>query len=196
MIFSISGSCVHKEERFVVLEAAGIGYKVFCSARTLSQLNSDSQPIHLFTHLQVAEDKLDLFGFTELAQLRFFERLISLSGVGPRTALAVFDVAPFADILSAIAAGRADLLSSAPGVGPKTAQRIILELQRSISQFQSSQSDVSHMQDQLDAVEALVSLGYKREQARQAVGQVSPDFTNAQDTVKAALKILTRRTIS
>jgi Holliday junction DNA helicase RuvA len=177
----------------VVIDVSGVGYKVCVSGRTLQQLPPLGTSCSLFTHLNVAEDKLDLYGFLDHTQLRFFEQLISVSGVGPRSALAILDVAPLPDLVEAISTGRGDLLSRANGIGAKTAERIVLELKNKIVSLGVSAGNSSFLQEQIDVIDALVSLGYRRDQAQSALSQLSPETTDVEQKLKSALKILAQR---
>jgi len=127
MIYSVRGRVSDKKDQFAVVALAGIGLKVFCPPRALAGLRTGEEA-EFFCHLHVREDILDLYGFPLEDELRLFEQLISVSGVGPRSALAIMEVSDLDGLTSAIQAGRPDLLTRAAGVGRKTAERIVLEL--------------------------------------------------------------------
>ncbi|MDP2598768.1 MAG: Holliday junction branch migration protein RuvA [Candidatus Liptonbacteria bacterium] len=209
MIYSISGKLTAKGAHFAVVDVAGIGLKVFASGRTLGALPAvgvnvrpseergsterTSANVKFFTHLHVREDSLDLFGFLGAEELDFFELLISVSGVGPKSALSVMDVAELKNLSAAIKEGRPDLLTRASGIGRKTAERIILELRTKVSAEKSGVT-VGKMDTDVDLVETLVGLGYRREQAKSALQKVDEKIIDLEDRLKAALKILGNKT--
>jgi Holliday junction DNA helicase RuvA len=189
MIYSIFGKYVMKGPHFAVVESAGLGLKIFTNGRTLAKITDVGSAVKFFTHLHVREDALDLFGFTSAEELAFFELLISVSGVGPKSALAIMDVAELTSLLAAIKEGRPDLLTKASGVGTKTAERIIIDLRNKV-RSEKSELVVGKMDTDADLVETLVGLGYRREQAKAALGKVDDKITNLEERLKAALKVL------
>jgi len=192
MIYSVSGKLALKEASFAVVEAGGLGLKLFASKQTLEALPAIGTGITFYCHLHVREDALDLFGFTSPDELDFFEMLISVSGVGPKSALAILDTAPLDELSAAIKEGRPDLLTRAAGIGRKTAERVIVELR---SKVQSSKSGavVEKMQTDSDLVEALTSLGYRREEARAALGKVDEKVVGTEARLRAALGVLANK---
>jgi Holliday junction DNA helicase RuvA len=194
MIYSVSGKLAHKEDGFVVIEVGGLGIKLFASKQTIDALPAagSGNEVKFFSHLNVKEDALDLFGFSSQEELDFFEILISVSGVGPKSALAILDVGPLNELSAAIKEGRPDLLTRAAGVGRKIAERVILELKAKVKST-SSGAVVEKMQTDSDLVEALTSLGYRRDEARAALGQVDAAVTGTEERLKAALRILSTK---
>lgn len=193
MIYSISGKLVSKSANFAVVDAAGLGLKIFTNGRTLGALPAAGIAVKFFCHLHMREDGLELYGFLTEAELSFFELLISISGVGPKSALSIMEVAELKNLAAAIKEGRPDLLTRASGVGRKTAERIILELKSKI-QAEKAELTVGKMEADADLVETLVGLGYRREQAKAALGKVDEKITNFEERFKSALKILGGRT--
>ncbi|HUZ92536.1 MAG TPA: Holliday junction branch migration protein RuvA [Candidatus Paceibacterota bacterium] len=189
MIHSVSGKLAQKGANFAVVETGGLGLKVFAGARSLERLRAIGGEVKLFCHLHVREDALDLFGFSDEEELNFFELLISVSGVGPKSALSIMDVAELKNLSAAIKEGRPDLLTRASGVGRKTAERIILDLKTKVSSEKSG-FVVGAMQADADLVETLTGLGYRREEARAALAKVDEKILNLEERLKAALKIL------
>ncbi|MEK7627538.1 MAG: Holliday junction branch migration protein RuvA, partial [Patescibacteria group bacterium] len=120
MISSISGKIIHKNDKFVVIENNGIGYKIFASENTLSELNTDNEA-KIHTYLHVREGLMDLYGFLNSEDKEFFEMLISVSGIGPKGALNILAIAPVKMVKSAILAGDASILTKVSGIGQKTA---------------------------------------------------------------------------
>jgi Holliday junction DNA helicase RuvA len=192
MIYSISGTLSLKEQNFAVVETGGVGRKLFASKQTLEALPVIGTTVKFFCHLHVREDALDLFGFTTPDELDFFEMLIGVSGVGPKSALAILDTAPLNDLSAAIKEGRPDLLTRAAGIGRKTAERAIIELRGKV-QSATSGATVDKMQTDSDLVEALMSLGYHRDQARVALGKVDETIVGTENRLRAALAVLSNK---
>jgi Holliday junction DNA helicase RuvA len=179
----------------IVLEASGVGYLLQCSMTTLSQAPSVGEVMRCYTYLSVREDALELFGFAAKEEKAMFLRLISVSGIGPRTALGVLGSMPLKDLHLAILTGDLNALSRAPGVGKKTAQRIALELKDQISQEaltglpQEQTSGVPVHDDALtEAMQALQSLGYTPVEASRALQAVRGKSDKADELIKLALR--------
>lgn len=189
MIYSIEGKLTAKYDGFFVVDVGGVGYKIAGSARTISLLPHLGERVHIFCHTHVREDALDLYGFLSEDELELFESLISVSGVGPKSALSILDVSELDNLRAAIKEGRPDLLTKASGIGRKTAERIILDLRGKIEAKQSGEM-VKKMEGDSDIVEALVGLGYKRESARMALEKVETAIVGLEARLKAALKVL------
>lgn len=173
----------------MVVNVHGVGFKVFVSARTKNDLPEN---VDLFTHLNVKEDSLDLYGFKSKEELEFFEKLISVSGVGPKSALSIMDVADLKNVAAAIQESRPDLLTQAAGVGRKTAERIIVELRGKIASS-GSLGAVKSMESDSDVLEALISLGYKRDGARAALQKIGNEVKGVEMRLRAALNILGKK---
>jgi holliday junction DNA helicase RuvA len=189
MIYSLTGELLTRGENFVVVNVGGLGLKVFTHRRTLQTLPSAQNKVSLFCHLHVREDALDLFGFASPEELHFFELLISISGVGPKSALSVLEISDLRNLAAAIQEGRPDLLTQASGIGRKTAERIILELKNKVK-TPEGEATVGRMETDADLLETLTSLGYRREQARAALDHVDRAVVGIEDRLKAALKLL------
>jgi len=192
MIYSISGKLMNKANNFAVVETGGIGLRIFTSAGTLKALPAIGSSIKLFCHLHVREDALDLFGFVSPDELDFFEMLISVSGVGPKSALSILDVAKLDELSAAIKEGRPDLLTRASGIGRKTAERVIVELRAKVQSVRSGLV-VEKMEGDADIVEALTGLGYRREEARSALAKVDQKIHGMEERLKSALAILGKK---
>src|SRR3990167_1638959 len=117
MIYNISGKLTEKREKYVVVDVMGIGFRVFFSEAQMVRLPSIGDPVSLFTYLNVREDALELYGFLTESELVFFEKLNSISGIGPKSALSILSVAPIERLIAAINEGKADLLTKASGIG-------------------------------------------------------------------------------
>ena len=187
MIYSISGKLTEKREKYVVVDVMGIGFRVYISENQMSRLPSLGDPIKLFSYLHVREDALELYGFLTEPELTFFEKLNSISGIGPKSALNILSVAPIERLIAAINEGKADLLTKASGIGKKTAERIILELKGKI-EMKNAKQMVGLMESDVEIEETLVSLGYSRAQAKDAVSKIDPKTQGFKDRLKEALR--------
>jgi Holliday junction DNA helicase RuvA len=192
MIYSVSGKLIYKGENFLVVEAGGIGFKIFASERTIRRAGAVGGETKLFTHFHVREDAMELYGFPSGEELSFFELLISVSGVGPKSALSIIDVADLEELSAAIQEGRPDLLTKASGIGRKTAERIIIELRNKVGSSRSV-AVVEKMDTDVDLIEALSGLGYRREEARSALAKVPTEIAGVEARLKEALRILSGR---
>lgn len=185
MISSLKGIVASKDQKSLVVEVGGVGLRVFSTNNTLAKAKKGSA-IALFTHLIVREDALALYGFTDKETLEFFELLIGISGIGPKTAVAILNVAEPETIRKAVSSGDTSYLTKVSGIGKKTADRIVRELEDKIGALQSGESVAA----EVDAVEALRSLGYSQSEAREALKKVPQLVIGAAERIKAALKIL------
>lgn len=185
MIASLTGQVRSRDEKSVVLDVHGVGLRIYVLPRTLEKLQPEMTRT-LVTHLNVREDALELYGFATAAELRLFERLLSVSGVGPKVALGVLSAASAADLETAIERGDAKVLTKVSGVGTKTAERIIVDLRGKLSELPTS--DDSTLSSVIDA---LVALGYSSREARDAAVATPSDQTVA-SRVKTALRQIGR----
>lgn len=189
MIASLSGTVAAKGDRFLVIETGGIGYQVFVTTATLG-FAPESGSIKLFTYHHVGENADDLFGFPTLPEVEFFEMLLGVSGIGPKTALAVMNVAKLPDLKTAILKNDAALLTTVSGIGKKTAERIVLELRGKIEAEDSFATGGT--EEDATVIDALVALGYMRAQARAALQNVPSGVRGVSDRVREALKHMGR----
>ncbi len=189
MISYIKGTIIVRQDKFIVIDIGALGYQVNISQQTLEKIQ-DFTEVSLFTHTHVREDALELYGFLVWEELEFFQKLISISGVGPRSALGVLSVAPLEDIKKAVVHGDPAILQQVTGIGKKTAERIIVELKEKIRI--TTDFDINTVGNLGDAqvVEALTSLGYKEREIRQTLPHISPEVTDLGQRIKEALKIL------
>ncbi len=185
MIGSIKGTITLKTDKFLIVETGGIGYKIAVSPDVLSRTSKTGGEISLWIHTHVREDSFDLYGFLDYAELEFFEMLINVSGIGPKGALAILGIASIETLKRAIGTGDTSYLTKISGIGKKTAGKIVVELRDKMGDMQSDTS----MQGELDALEALKSLGYSQGEARDALKKVSPD-ADINTKIREALKIL------
>ncbi|MEK7629991.1 MAG: Holliday junction branch migration protein RuvA [Patescibacteria group bacterium] len=191
MIYSLSGEIKAKAKNFFILENNGIGYKILTNGETLRKLGNPGTSIKCFCFLYVREDALELFGFLEEEALKLFEILNAVAGVGPKTALGILDIDTVPNILAAIIEKRADILTHASGIGQKTADRIILELQSKIKM-----PATGHLTKQMDIdfelEEILVNLGYQRNRSRQTIQALGKEAKTIEERLRLALKSLSR----
>lgn len=192
MIYQLSGTLLGKRETFAILDVGGIGYQIFLSAATIGLLPEVGSDLTLFTFHHVKEDEESLYGFLEENELRFFELLITVSGVGPKSALSVLASDTVEHLMAAILEGRAELLSRASGVGKKTAERIVLELKTKI-RLPESHSIAERMDTDAEVEELLVGLGYLRGQVKKAVAEVGKNATTLEDKIRKSLQILGKK---
>ena len=192
MIYSVSGKLVLKGVNFAVIEAGGLGLKIMMGGRTLLKLRGEDGSVKVFTHFHVREEAMDLYGFLDEEELAFFELLISISGVGPKSALAILDVARMDELSAAIKEGRPDLLTRASGIGHKTAERIIIELRGKVQSFKAGMV-VEKMEADADLLEALSNLGYRREEARAALSKVDAKIVDVSERLRGALNMLSNQ---
>ncbi|MBL7021938.1 Holliday junction branch migration protein RuvA [Patescibacteria group bacterium] len=191
MIAYIKGTIIHKNDKFIILENGDIGYQIFSTEVVLNSAK-EGEIIKLFIHQQVKEDTLDLYGFSNMDELDFFKHLLSISGVGPRSALAVLSIAKIEDIKQAIYQGDPTLLKKVSGIGQKTAERIVVELKNKVSALTSATGEMfKGVSDEL--IDALEALGYKPNIIRQAISQLPEDIKDLQEKVKATLKIINNK---
>ena len=184
MIGSIKGKITFKTEKFLIVETNGVGYKINMATDALSKVKKDEEMI-FWTHTHVREDILELYGFLHRVELEFFEMLLNVSGIGPKGALAILSVASIEILRRAIGSGDISYLTKISGIGKKTAEKIVIELRDKIGEEKTGSS----LQGELDALEALKSLGYSQNEAREALKKVSSELnTNAK--IREALKIL------
>ncbi len=187
MIGSISGDVKVLRTGYAIISAGGVGYKVAATRSALASLSIGSQAA-LWTHLIVREDVLDLYGFHTEEEMRFFEMLLSVSGIGPKSALAVLDIATIETLRSAISSGNSGYLTNVSGIGKKTAEKIIIELRDKVG-VSAAGTDASLKGDE-DALEALRALGYSAAEARDTLRKVPSDITGGTERLREALKIM------
>ncbi len=189
MISQLKGKIKYEGENFVIIDVEDVGYKVFVSNDTKHELLKKDEKTRIWTHLVVRENILDLYGFLTKEDLDFFELLISISGIGPKSALGIFNVATTDTLVSAISTGDTSYLTKVSGIGKKSAEKIVLELRDKVKKIDSTPTEI---RDEVDAVEALQSLGYSIKQASNALQQVNKDISGTSERVREALKILSK----
>ncbi len=198
MFYSLTGKVINKGLSHAVIDCGGVGFLCHSSRFTLYDLPDNKETATLYTHLNVREDALDLYGFSTEYELSWFKLLITVSGVGPKAALAILSELTVDEIALAISAKDAKSITRASGIGPKMAQRIILELKDKVKSvvpdseiFESADkiNAVGEMPNTSEAVAALTMLGYSQSDASVAVSKLDPSL-GVQALIKQALKLL------
>jgi Holliday junction DNA helicase RuvA len=190
MISYLNGKVLNKGANFVVLLVGGVGYKVFMEPSRCIDIEAE-QELALYTHQHVREDMLDLYGFRSMEELEMFELLLTISGVGPKSALGVIAIASVTDLKDSIARGDSSLLVKVSGIGKKTAERVVLELRDKVDSLVSGDYLASGNQvdsNSSDEIDALLALGYSSQQARDALKKVNPDVSDSGERIRAALR--------
>ncbi len=201
MFSYLKGYLTQKGQNFAVIEVSGIGFKVYTSATTLQSISAseENSPVTFYTYLYIKEGIMDLYGFSSQEELNMFELLISVSGVGAKGAIGVLSALTPSKLAVSLVTNDVASIKKASGIGPKTAQRIILELKDKIkneeliaSPQEKSAEDVEFIANDArsEAVSALVVLGYSKFEAERAVAKASPDLTDTEEIIKSALKAL------
>lgn len=207
MFYFIKGELALIDPSFAVIDAGGVGYKLTISGTTYSSLphptGSECPIVKLYSHLSVREDGVELFGFATLEELNFFRLLISVSGVGPKAAMALLTQLTPERLALAVCNDDKKQLSKAPGVGPKTAARIILELKdklKSVNMTSGSGEYTDELSPQTfaagtdgkiaEAIDALTVLGFNRASATDAVSKTDTENAELEDIIRSALKLL------
>lgn len=192
MIGSIKGKIILKKEKYIIVETEGVGYKINVSPDTLSKVDAlrlrlaqNDALVTFWTHTHVREDSLDLYGFLDYPELEFFEMLISVSGIGPKGALAILGVATIETLRKAISTSDTSYLTKISGIGKKTAEKIVIELRDKVG----VELEGTSLQGELDVLEALKSLGYSQNEVREALKKIKPE-TDTNTKIREALKIL------
>jgi Holliday junction DNA helicase RuvA len=195
LIAFVDGTVVAISADSAVLQAAGVGYRVFCGPGTLSDLR-EGQSARLWTHHLVREDQQALYGFSTTEELGFFELLTTVTGVGPKVALAIVGSRPVADLQLAIFQGDEGVLTAVTGVGKKLAARIVLELKEKVSAAGASAGAAGvGGSAESEVVAALQALGYTASEARASASaalSALPVGSTLEERVKAALRVLRR----
>ena len=191
MIIAVEGTTEFKGERYLVVKtASGLSYRVFVGPETLRKIPEKGQLFKLWTHFYQREDTAELYGFLHPAELEFFELLIQISGIGPKSGLGIMGVAPLDTLKKAIASGDTSYLTKVSGIGRKTAEKVILELREKMAGHGVTGVTAPELKEETDALAALVSLGYSTAEAREALHHLPKEISGASARVRAALKHL------
>ncbi|HPT08130.1 MAG TPA: Holliday junction branch migration protein RuvA [bacterium] len=190
MISFLRGKVIYKLKNSFILELNNIGYSIYISDNFLNEIKI-GQELEVFTHQHIKEDIFDLYGFRNIEELEFFELLISVSGIGPKSALGVLSMTNLSDIKESIIRGDSNLLIKVSGIGKKTAERVVLELKDKIFKL-GGNYDLTSPSFGGDEIDALVGLGYSYSEAREALNLVDKNIIDSGQRIKEALKKLSK----
>lgn len=198
MIGRLRGTLVEKQPPHVMLDVQGVGYELEVTTSTLYRLAALGEPVTLHTHMVVREDAQLLYGFIEKRERELFRELIRLNGVGPKLALALMSSLEVDELVRCVQAQDTSALTRVPGVGKKTAERLLVELKDRFKAWETlpgmatlmvePQLEVTVLNAQNDAVSALISLGFKPQEASRAVSAVQEEGLSSEDMIRRALK--------
>jgi Holliday junction DNA helicase RuvA len=191
MISYLEGKIKNKGSNYLIILVNSIGYKVFVNNAVLEDVSlGEDKEIYIFQN--VKEDALDLYGFKNMEELELFELLLSISGIGPKGALAVLSIASVSDIKNSISRGDSSLLVKVSGIGKKTAERVVLELRDKVGNLESGVEGFESGADSAgsDEIDALMALGYSMNEAREALRKVAPEISDSGERIREALKKL------
>ena len=197
MISYVKGRLSEIDENTIVIETAGIGYNIQVPGSVLSQLPSMGSEVKIYTYLYIREDAMNLYGFLSRDELKIFKLLIGVSGIGPKGALGVLSALTADELRFAVLSGDAAAIAKAPGIGKKTAQKVILELKDKLDLEEAFEAKAAHTEEaggtgspQTEAVLALAALGYSTQEAGRAVKAAASKLGEAD--VEALLKVALR----
>jgi Holliday junction DNA helicase RuvA len=189
MISGLKGKLEAIGGEWAIIAVSGVSFQVYAPTSTLSVLGNIGGEVKLYTHLHVRDDNISLYGFATPDELRLFDILLGVSGTGPKLALAMLSAMKVEDMTLAIATGNTDLLTEIPGVGKKTAQRLVLELKDKIGTGWAITSAGRVAQENADVLTALISLGYSVAEASRAVATLPSDkMLSMEEKVRIALQ--------
>ncbi len=191
MIGRLTGKLIEKRPPTIVVEVQGVGYEVDVPMSTFFQLPAAGSAITLHTHLMVREDAHLLFGFATDQERQVFRQLLKISGVGARTALAVLSGMSVSELYQVVLAHDGARLTKIPGIGKKTAERLLLELRDKLNAAIGAPVAGGEAEVRSDALNALLALGYSDKEATQALGRIAPDAP-VQEAIRHALKLLSK----
>jgi holliday junction DNA helicase RuvA len=189
MIGYLKGEVFFKEVNYIILDVNGVGYKVIGSRDVLEKAHKGS-PLEIFIYTHVREDNISLFGFLEAADLKLFENLISVSGIGPKTAMNIFSIGDRSQIVSAIITADTSFFKSVPRLGQKNAQKIIIELKNKFGSTTDLDLSGEDMSGSEEAITALKGFGFTTKEIHDAIRNVKKDGQKITETIKLALKYL------
>lgn len=189
MIATLHGKLQFRADDGIILNVGGVGFRVRVPVRILADLGAVGSDVQLFTHLHVREDDLSLYGFSSEDELRLFETLLTVSGIGPKVALGVLSAASSETLRMAIAQGNVEVLTTFPGIGKKTAQRLVLELKSKIDLSGLGEMGELTPADE-DVMNALINLGYSAAEAARAAQAVPSSAKTTEERIRVALQNL------
>lgn len=189
MIGTLKGTIEYRQDPHVIVDVNGVGYKVLVPTTVLAKINALGDPIKLYTHTHVREDVLELYGFSEPADLKLFEYLISVSGVGCRTASGIFSVGARSEIIQAIIGNDVAFFTSVPRLGKKNAQKIIIELKNKIGGGEDLDLSAD-TEENNEIVSALKTFGFDPRESQEAIRALAGKGETVEEKIRLALKYL------
>lgn len=192
MIGFLNGKIELLKRPFAIINVNGVGYKVLVSENFYSKLTKD-QVLKIFTYTYVREDALELFGFPEIDDLILFESLITVSGIGPKTALNIFSFGERKEIVEAIVKGDVSFFTSVPRLGTKNAQKIIIELKSKMGSSENLDLSGKDIQENAEVVEALKNFGFSVKEAQKVLREIKTPGLSPEEKIRIALKNLGKR---
>lgn len=192
MIGFLKGKIEILQRPFVLIDVNGVGYKVLVSESVYKKLTTNEK-IKIFTYTYVREDALDFFGFLELEDLALFENLITVSGIGPKTALNIFSFGERKDIIEAIIKGDVSFFTSVPRLGTKNAQKIIIELKNKMGSDKQIDLSGKDFAENTEVIEALKGFGFTIAESQKALREIKGENLSLDQKIKMALKLIGRR---
>lgn len=200
MFAYIKGSLEEKATNYVVIDVGGIGYKIFMSNISINEIGELGKTVKVHTYYYVREDVISLYGFLHHDELKMFELLLSVSGIGAKSAISILSNITPASFACAIISNNVSLMKKLPGIGPKTAQRIILELQDKLkkeeeltkSEEQTEIEFISNDENVNEAIQALQILGYNKKEIDKAFEKIANTDVSVEELIKKGLSILAR----
>lgn len=189
MIGFLRGEVFFRENNFIILDVKGVGYKVLAASDVLAKA-SKGVLLELFIYTHVREDNIALFGFLESLDLKLFENLISVSGIGPKTAMNIFSVGTRKQITNAVIQGDVEFFTSVPRLGRKNAQKIIIELKNKFGGDGEIDLLGENSKDNKEIISALESFGFSKKEAIESIKAISDKGKTVEDKIRLALKYL------
>ncbi len=191
MIAQLRGRLIEKNPTDLIIDCGGVGYEVKISLQTFAAIG-DEESVQIYTQMIVREDAQLLYGFSIQEEKEMFNLLISVSGIGPNTAMVMLSSLSVEEIAAAISGEDVTTIKGIKGIGAKTAQRLIVDLKDKMEKFEfpEENSTVSHNTNRLDALTALVSLGFDKKKANKAIDKVIKEEFSVEQIIKEALRIL------
>ena len=199
MFAYIKGSLEMKFKNYIVIDVGGLGYKIFMPENSIDQLGKIGEIVKVFTYYRVREDDISIYGFNTQEQLRTFELLLSVSGVGAKSALVMLSCIEPSDFAIAVISNNIKLLTQIPGIGPKSAQRIILELKDKLKSEQNEEQieetkakSIKVNENVQEAISGLMVLGYSKKDIEKAFEHLTIETLSVEDLIKKGLILLSK----
>jgi Holliday junction DNA helicase RuvA len=190
MISYLEGKVIEKTTEHITLNVGGVGYLVYSTPEIIQEAQ-ESKEIAVWTYLSVRENALDLYGFKNKQEIEIFKLLMTISGVGPKSALSILSATTIETLISGIQSNDPAYLSKTSGIGKKTAEKIVVSLKDKIGSTEFGQSENNSQNHNVTAIDALVALGYSERESREVVNKIK-DLDNPEEIIKKALKDLAR----